>query len=280
MNSSEGRWWWFIVCVAAAFLLLLCGWLVPVHLRAVNIAVIQQAGAGSPSLIDRGLALTEEGQPAPAQLLLQAAQMENLPGVEKLAQAVSRPAAPVPGSDKIESLLDNGSADNAGMSRPVTDTLLLLSNRARVLEFLQASSSVATQVLLHCRDLTNNVLFPPSSSGAGQAFDAALTLCGLLLEENALSPNLQQTVLARASVAHQGSGSPESLEEVLLDLMSLGQRLNWDQLATFAHHVETPEALSLLASQMRNAGKQLPLLFAAVDLSKEPAGRGRLHGPL
>ncbi len=260
-----------MVCVAAALLLLLCGWLVPIHLRAVNIAVLQQAGSGSPSLIDRGMALVEEGQQAPARLLLQAAQTENLPGVEKLAEAVSRPAAPVPGSDKIENLLDNGSADNAGMTRPVTDTLLLLTNRGRVLEFLQASSSVATQVLLRCRDLTNNVLFPPSSSGAGQAFDAALTLCGLLLEENALSPNLQQVVLARASVAHQRSGSPESLEEVLLDLMSLGQRFNWGQLTAFVHHVETPDALSLLASQARNAGAQLPLLFAAVDLSKEPA---------
>jgi hypothetical protein len=53
--------------------------------------------------------------------------------------------------------------------------------------------------------------------------------------------------------------------------MSLGQRLNWDQLAAFVHNVETPETLSLLASQARNAGPQLPLLFAAVDLSKQPA---------
>jgi len=257
--------------MAAAILLLLCGWLVPVHLRAVNIAVLEQAGTGSPSLIDRGLALADEGQLAPARLLLQAAQSEDLHGVDKLSEAVSRPAAPAPGSDKIENLLDNGSADSAGMARPVTDTLLLLANRERVLEFLQASSSVATQVLLHCRDLTNNVLFPPSSSGAGQAFDAALTLCGLLLEENALSPSLQQAVLDRASVAHQRTSSPESLEELLLDLMSLGQRLNWDQLTAFVHNVDTPVTLNLLASQARNAGGQLPLLFAAVDLSREPA---------
>ena len=56
-----------------------------------------------------------------------------------------------------------------------------------------------------------------------------------------------------------------------MDLMSLGQRLDWGELKAFVSGVDNPNTLGLLASQARNAEPQLPTLFAAVALSQKPA---------
>ncbi len=67
--------------------MLLCGWLIPMHLRAVDPAVLQRAGAETPSLIDRGLALAREKRPDSARLLSEAAQSENITGAGEVALA-------------------------------------------------------------------------------------------------------------------------------------------------------------------------------------------------
>ena len=192
--------------MAGAALLLLCGWLVPVHLRAVDLAVIQRAGSGSPSLIDRGMALAGAGQSGPAELLLQAAQRQRLIGVEKLSNAVSRLSAQGPGANRVEKLLDQGDARGRESALPLTEALIRLENRDRALELLAASATPAVRELMRCRDLTNTVLFPPSSSSSGQAFDAALSVCGLLVEENCVATGLREALLDRAA----GRPSPAS----------------------------------------------------------------------
>ena len=267
-----GRWLLFAFCIADAALLLLCGWLVPIHLCAVDVAVIQRAGEDSLSLADDGLALAREGRLAAAELLLQAAQSLQLQGLEKLTRAVGLPVAPAPVSNRIQDLLNGGpvvpGAAN-GYSQLITESVIRLENRDRVLAFLQAAPSPAVRELLRCRDLTNTVLFPPSFSPSGQAFDAALSVCGLLLEENALTNGLREELLDRAAAALRG-GKTEPLEQFLLDMMSLGQRLNWEQLTVFVRRIEDPRTLERLAAQARNAGAKMPLLFAGVDLSQQP----------
>jgi len=267
-----GRWLLIAFCIADAALLLLCGWLVPIHLCAVDVAVIQRAGDQSPSVVDQGLDLARKGRLAAAELLLQAAKNLGLPGVDKLARAVGFPVAPSPVSNPVQVLLKNGpgvpGATN-GYSQFITESVIRLENRDRVAAFLQAAPSPAVKQLLRCRNLTNTVLFPPSFSPSGQAFDAAVSVCGLLLEEDSLAPGLREELLDRAAEAN-GGGNTERLEQVLMDLMSLGQRLNWDQLTLFVRRIEDPRTLELLAAQMRNAGAKLPLLFAGVELSQQP----------
>ena len=56
-----------------------------------------------------------------------------------------------------------------------------------------------------------------------------------------------------------------------MDFMSLGDRLNWDQLVAFVAQIQDAGTLHQLAGQARNAGEQLPVLFAAVQLSGKPA---------
>ena len=63
----------------------------------------------------------------------------------------------------------------------------------------------------------------------------------------------------------------ERLEQMLLDLMSLGQRFNWGQLVGFVGQIQDTETLRLLANLVRKSEGQLPALFTAVQLSGKPA---------
>jgi hypothetical protein len=248
------------VCIAFAGLMLLCGWLVPMHLRAVDVSVLQQAGKGRPSLMDRCMALQRENKADAARLILQATEGEKIWWIGDLASAMAK-------NPPDEHLFPGGPL--AGPSTPVTTVVIRLENRESVLAYLEATGSPAVRELLRARELTNTVLFSPSSSSAGQAFDAAISVCGLLLGGNHLAPGLRDAVVERAAFARTRADA-QPLEEILMDIMSLGQRLNWGQLTAFVSGIEDPPTLALLAGQARNAGAQLPALFAAVVLSQKP----------
>jgi hypothetical protein len=126
------------------------------------------------------------------------------------------------------------------------------------------------QELLRARELTNTVIFPSSSSSSGQAFDAAVSIAGLLLAGNHLAPGLRDAIVERAAIARTRADT-QPLEDTLMDFLSLGQRLSWGQLVAFIGEVDDPSTLTLLAGQARNAGAQLPTLFAAVVLTQNPA---------
>ena len=286
--------------------MLVCGLLVPAHLLAVDVNVIQDAGRQTPGLVRQGLDLAEENNLGAAQLLWQAAkQMERLPDREQLGLAVTNLAALRPGwmilgspNPRLEKLAGRSAEPSRGAgpqaaaavygarnaSEPFTELLVSTEVRDRALVLLEASTNPALQELLRCRDLTNTVIFPPSSSASGQALDTALLVCGLLLEEKKLNPALSNTVYDLAWAANHGGHTPpgastgpsapswntEPLEQVLLDLMSLGQRFNWGQLEVFTRSIQDADALRRVAYLVRKAEGQVPVLFAAVLLSGQP----------
>jgi hypothetical protein len=262
MKTERSRWLWVALCVAGAALMLLCGWLAPIHLRAVDLALLQRAGRNSPSLVDRALALAQENRTDAARLLLQAAQAAKISDTRRLEAAIG-------GHPHSDPLFPGGPELSASAPEPVTALVVRLENRGRLLSYLEQTGSPAVLELLRSRDLTNTTFFAPSSSPAGQAFDAAVSLCGLLLAQNRLAPGLREAVVERAASARTRA-SAQSLEEILMDVMSLGQRLDWGQLAAFVQDINDPETLNLLAGRARNAGAQLPALFAAVVLSQKP----------
>lgn len=199
--------------------MLLCGWLVPIHLRAIDIAVIQAAGKNSTAQP------SSETIPAPA--------------------------------------LDFG-RDH------VAPVLVRSENRERMLAMLAESPQPAVQELLRCRSLTKTALFPPSSSASGQAIDVAIATTGLLLDSGSVAPALSDAILNRAT-AGVGGESSQPIEEILMDEMSLAQRLDWRQLVVFNRRIEDPQTLALLTGFARNAGNQLPVLLTAVEDSPSPS---------
>jgi hypothetical protein len=266
------RWPWALACAAAGLLLLFGSLLVPAYLRAVDVNVIRRSGQDTPTLTAQGLSLVNQQNLGTAWMFFQAAQAERIPGRESLGLAVTNAAWQHPdwlawGND---SALKRLFGNNAPAAEPFTGFIVREKNREAALNLLRASTSPTVQELLRCRSLTTTTLFTPSSSASGQAFDVAVTTCGLLVEQGRLTTGLSENIFKLATAANRG-GSSQPLELVLMDLMSLGRRFNWDQLVAFTARIEDTATLHALADQVRDAGGQLPVLFSTVALSGKPA---------
>jgi len=271
---------WFLVGLSAiiGLTMLVCGLLVPAHLRGVDLNVLKLAGKNSRSVVGDGLTLLNLKLVGPAQQLSETARMEGLREHEQLEAAVAQFSKANPrlllwgGVDfYVERLFQGSSEDVAGGSQACVDFLIQTANREKVLDFLNGSGLVEVRQLLQCRALTNTTLFSPSQSSSGQAWDAALALTGLLMHERRLQASLHETLARLAADANRGASS-EPLEQALLDLMSLGQRFNWLQLAVLVEHIGDTQTLGKVAHLARKAEARLPLLFSAVYLSGNPSG--------
>jgi hypothetical protein len=272
------RWFGFVVCAILGLIMLGMGLLIPVHLRAVDARVLERAGRKTASLTQEGLRLAGEKKLGAAQLLLKAADDEEISNREQLRLAVTNLANAHPGfliwggsEPHLEILFETESRRPRPIPEPFTDFIVRLENRSRVLALLQASSRPVVLELLRCRELTNTVLFYPSHSASGQALDAAVSVCGLMLDENHISAGLSNSIYAMAIDANDRH-KPQPLEQFLLDFMSLGQRLNWGQLVEFVSSIEDPETLRLQANLVRRAKGDLGVLFSAVQLTGNPKG--------
>jgi hypothetical protein len=270
------RWLWFLICAVLGLALLAAGLLVPMHLRAVDAGVLDQAGRSGPTLLEEGRALAGEQKLGTAQMLMQAAHLAEFPGWDRLGETITNlaqqnPAALAWGDDaRVKNLFAGNAQPPAGGTQPFTDFIIRQENRDAALAQLRDSSVPAVQELLRSRSLNNTALFPPSSSASGQAFDAAICIGGLLLDNNHLTAGLRREIDTLGVQANRG-GNTKPLEEVLMDFMSLGERLDWDQLVAFVTQIPDIGTLHQLAGEARNAGTQLPVLFAAVELSGKPA---------
>jgi hypothetical protein len=270
------RWSWVLICMISSLLLLLGGLLVPAFLRAVDVAIVQRAGRDTPAMAGQGLSFVNQQNLGTAWLYLQAAQAEGISGREDLGLAVTNALRTHPdwlpwGNNNALARLFTG---GYSASDTFTEVIIRRANREVALEVLRGSPNPTVQQLLRSRELTDTVFFPPLQSASGQAFDVAVTIGGLLLMDGRLTTELGDHIYKLASTANRSGKSP-ALEQVLMDLMSLGQRLNWDQLVAFTSRIEDAGTLHTLADQVRAAGAQLPVLFSAVVLSGRPAAVAR-----
>lgn len=275
------RWIFCIVCSILGLFLLTCGLVVPAHLRAVNHKVIERAGRNTPSIVEHGQSLLEAGKLGAAQVTAQAALQRRMPGADKLAAQCVQTAAANPQWNvwgipdmRFDALLWADPKASNNIPQPVTEMVLRLENRLKILAFLRVSPRASLQELIRSRGLTNTVLFPPSLSASGQAYDAAVSVCGLLADAGDIPTGLRDAVTALATEANR-TGKSQRLETAMLDFMLLGQKFNYGQLAAFLERVEDPETLHLLASATRRAGDKLPTLFTAVQVSGQPAAVGK-----
>ncbi len=270
------RWFTFVLCGVLGLAMVIGGFLVPAYLRAVDTQVIEYAGRTLPGFIQTGLDLVKSKHLGAAQLLSQTAQFQSIVGRGELRMAIDSLVTREPGlrfwgslTPRLDYLFKKSNGTNQA-PEPLTAFLVRRENRTCALEFLQTAPSPAVQEMLRSRTLTNTTLFPPSTSASGQAFDAAVTLCGLLATQGQLGPGLSNSVLSLATQANHG-GNTQSYEQLLLDLASLGQRLNWGQLAVFVSRIPDAQTLRLLSSLIRKDGSSLPVLFSAVVVSERPA---------
>jgi hypothetical protein len=271
------RWVCFAGCAALGLLLAVGGWLLPVHLRALEAKVLELAGRKSNSLVYEGLLLLDRGQLGPAQMFFAAAQLQGTSGYERLGVAVTNYARTHPRAVRwgaadppLDRLFPNEAEPTNSASGPILPVIVRPGNRAAVLESLHSSQDPLVRLLLEARGLTNTVLFPASSSASGQAMDSALALAGLLAKRQQLSTPLRDALAGLARDALSG-GHSQRFEQALLDVASLGQRFDYAQLTDFLAQIEDTETLRHLARHVRQAGPELSVLFSAVCLSQTPA---------
>jgi hypothetical protein len=123
--------------------------------------------------------------------------------------------------------------------------------------------------ILQTRQLTNTVFFPPATSPSGQPLDAAIATTALLFQQDHFATGLRNNIQTLVSTALRG-GAVQPLEEVYLDMLTLGKRLNWVELVDLVRAVPDTRTLQHVAMWVREREAQLPVLFSAIHLSESP----------
>lgn len=277
------RWGLALILAVVGLALGLGGLLIPAHLRAVDDIALQRAGRGTASVAQAGLMQVQSNLPGPAQLLAAAASRAQLPDRHELANAVDNLARNHPElishgraeSGRLGQLLQTElstttSSNSVPATVPFTTFMVRSENRTRAHALLQHSSAPLAQALWQFRSVTNTVLFPAVASASGQALDTAICVAGMLTDAGHLSLNLNKEMLALAAEVSRGQ-STLPLEQVLMDILSLGQRFNWGQLAWFVAQIDDATTLRMLTHQLQQE-ENIPLLYAAVCLTGNAIG--------
>ena len=259
--------------VGLGLVIALAAWLLPVNLKSVSPALLRAAGAGTPMLAAYGRDLVEVEKIGPAALVLAAARATGDPRADVLETALKQFALRQPGLmawggwDPILDPLFNQRAD-AGRrgSTPVLTFFNTEKARATLRTHLAKSGSEGVQSLLKLRDLTGTGRFVPAMRPGGQPLDALILLTGLLYERGHFPPALQREI---RSLTNEALDKKElgDFEPALVNLLSLGRRLDWAQLAELVRRTESTKTLGEYAHLARVAPDQLPIIYSAALFS-------------
>ena len=264
----------------AAPLLVLAGlalaglaWTLPVNLKSMSPALLREAGVGTPSLARFGGQLVESEKIGPAALVLAAARAVDDPGAPKLAAALKDLAAHEPemvawgGWDPfLDPLFNLRQNKGRTTSTPVLNFFLTENARHSLRDYLSNTRSLGVQSVLRTRDIMATGRFVPATQPGGQPLDAVILLTALLYQGEHLSPALQREVRELADQANAQHNLGD-LEEFDMDLLSLGRRLDWTQLAELLGRTEDTKTVDEYAHLARVASDQLPLIYAAALFS-------------
>ena len=257
----------------AGLALAVVAWMLPVNLKSVTPALLQAAGAGTPSLVEYGRQLTESEKIGPAALVLAAAQTVGDARAPELADDLAKLSARQPEFvawggwdpflDPIFKLREN---TGRSQSTPVLAFLITEKARTSLRDYLAGTRSLGVEDLLGTRDIPTATRFVPVGQPGGQALDSVILLTALLYQGEHLSPSLQRELrgLAEAALAKKDFGE---LELFYLDLLSLGKRLDWGQLSELLSRTDSTKTVGEYAHLARVAPGQLPLIYSTALFS-------------
>ncbi len=248
-------------------------WLLPVNLRSLSPTLLRAAGNGTPTLGGYGRDLVDVEKIGPAALVLAAARLTDDPRVPALASALEQFASRQPGlvawggwDPALDPLFNlRATTDNRG-STPVLTFFIPERARDTLRKHLSKSGSEGVQTILRLRDLVATGRFVPATRPGGQPLDALILLTGLLYQGQHLSAPLQRELRAMAEASLQQNELGE-LEGFFINLLSLGRRLDWSQLAELGRRTDSVKTVGEFAHLARVAPDQLPLIYAAALFS-------------
>ncbi len=272
-SSTHPRSGPVVIWIIAGLLLLAAAWVVPVNLKSVTPALLTAAGVGTPSLARHGRQLLDREKPGPATLVLAAARTLGDPEASVLALALDNAAhrqaelVPWGGWDPFLDPLFN-LKENTGRteSTPVLTFFITEKARTNLLGYLRNSRSQGVQTLLHVREVGQAERFIPATRPGGQTLDAVVLLSALLYQGEHLSVALQRELRELADNAVRADRLGE-LEPVFIDLLSLGKRLDWIQLASLLRVTGGVKTVGEFAQLARVTPDDLPIIYTAALLS-------------
>ena len=254
--------------------LLVLAWLLPVNVKSLNTSLLREAGRDTPTVADFGRDLLELDKPGPATLVLEAARKTGDPGAAALGSAMAgfaekhRDMMPWGGWDvALEPLLVGRNAASSTDSQPVLRFMVTQLARDNLRRYLAVSRLPAVQTLLQTATLTTTQRFVPASRPGGQPLDAVILLTAYLWQTEHLSPSLQREVRTLAENA-MANGQMGELEDFYLDILTLGQRLNWIQLSELLRTTGSLGTVGQFAHLARVAPEHLPVIYTAALMTK------------
>jgi len=254
--------------------LLALAWLLPVNVKSLNTALLRAAGHETRTVAGFGRDLLELDKPGPAALVLEAAQRTGDSGANALRvifddfAAKHRDMMPWGGWDvALEPLLVTRNAASPAESQPVLKFMAQQSARDNLRRYLAVSRLPAVQTLLRTGELTTTQRFVPASRPGGQPLDAVILLTAYLWQTEHLSASLQREVRALAEIAVK-TGQMGELEDFYLDILTLGQRLNWIQLSELLRTTGSLGTVGQFAHLARIAPVHLPVIYTAALMTR------------
>jgi hypothetical protein len=253
-------------------------WLLPVNVKSLNTALLREAGRGTPTVAGFGRELLELDKPGPAALVLEAARKAGDPGADALGVILDGFARQHPemmpwgGWDvALEPLLASRNAASSTASQPVLKFMVLQQSRDNLRRYLAVSRLPAVQTLLKTGGLTTTQRFVPANRPGGQPLDAVVLLTAYLWQTERLSAPLQREVRALAETA-VATGQMGPLEDFYLDVLTLGQRLNWVQLAELLRTAGSLGTVGQFAHLARIAPEHLAVIYTAALMTRSADG--------
>lgn len=268
-SSTHPRSGFVIIWMLAGLLVLAAAWVVPVNLKSVTPALLARAGEGTTTVARLGRQLLDREKPGPAALVLAAARMLGEPEAPVLSTALDNAShrqpelVPWGGWDPFLDPLFN-LKENTGRteSTPVLTFFITEKARTNLSAYLQNSRSQGVQTLLRVREVEQAERFIPVGKPGGQTLDAVVLLSALLYQGDHLSVPLQRELRELADTAVRANRLGE-LEPVFIDLLSLGKRLDWIQLAALLRVTSDVKTVGEFAQLARVTPDDLPFLYTA-----------------
>lgn len=271
--SGESSAVW-LACFLLGVGLFAVAWLLPVNVKSLNTALLREAGRDTPAVSGFGRSLLDRDKPGPAALVLAAATAVGDPGAAALKVVFDDYAQRHPdmmpwgGWDvALEPLLQGDTARRDGASRPVLSFMARQQPRENLRQYLGVSRLPGVQTLLRTADLTGTTRFVPARRPGGQPLDAVILLTAYLWQSEHLAPTLQREVrgLAESAVS---SGHLGELEDFYLDILTLGKRLDWTQLAELLRTATSTATVGQFAHLARVAPEHLAVSYTAALMTR------------
>jgi len=139
--------------------------------------------------------------------------------------------------------------------------------RDNLRRYLAVSRLPAVQTMLKTGELTTTLRFVPANRPGGQPLDAVILLTAYLWQTEHLSASLQREVRMLAETA-VSTGQMGDLEDFYLDILTLGQRLNWVQLSELLRTTGSLGTVGQFAHLARVAPEHLPVIYTAALMTK------------